>query len=62
MRREGATDLDKWERLPITPPILSKIRSVWDGRAGEHDISHVVGSLLPGIFWLSTCWGIDNTE
>ena len=35
---QGAAGLEKRERLPITPPILRKIRSVWDGRAGEHDI------------------------
>lgn len=37
-RSQGAAGLEKRERLPITPPILRKIRSVWDGRAGEHDI------------------------
>ena len=35
---QGAASLEKRECLPITPPILRKIRSVWDDRAGEHNV------------------------
>ena len=31
-------EVDKRERLPITPPLLRKIKSVWDGQVQDYDI------------------------
>ncbi len=34
---EGMADVRKWERRPITPDLLHKIKGVWDPQAHKAD-------------------------
>ena len=58
-RHQGEAGKSGRERLPITPDILRKIKSVWDQTIAGPRHCHAVGSMLPSFFQFSEGRRVD---
>jgi len=58
---QGDGGSEKRDRLKVTPPILRKIKSVWDGQTGNHNAVMLWAACCLAFFFFFFFWAVELT-